>query len=85
MKRLSLLFSIILIAWIAIASYWYVCKIRNHCGDAAQGPATEMVDTLAAEDISAVSPEIAEADSVAIALEYLDGIGIKKYYFEFAS
>jgi outer membrane protein OmpA-like peptidoglycan-associated protein len=44
-----------------------------------------MVDTLAAEDISEVSPEIAEADSIAIALVYLDGIGIKKYYFEFAS
>ncbi len=85
MKRLSLLFSLILIAWIAVVSYWYVCKIRNQCGEAVQATAPEMIDTLAAEDTKAVSPETVEADSVAITMAYLDAAGTKVYYFEFAS
>ena len=85
MKRLSLLFSILLVAWICIASYWYVCKVRNNCGDEVQVPLSEMKDDISTEDSDAVSTPDMETDSVAIALEYLNSIGTKKYYFEFAS
>jgi len=85
MKRLSLLFSILLVAWIVIASYWYVCKVRNQCGDEVQTPVSEMKDTISTEDSDATSAAAMETDSVAIALEYLNGAGTKKYYFEFAS
>lgn len=85
MKRLSLLFSILLVAWISIASYWYVCKVRNNCGDTDQAALSEMKDDQAAEGADAASTMIPEKDSVSIALEYLNGIGTKKYYFEFAS
>jgi outer membrane protein OmpA-like peptidoglycan-associated protein len=85
MKRLSLLFSILLIAWIAIVSYWYTCQIRNNCGDAAQATVPEMTEPAAADDPAAVSPGMVEKDSVAIAQEYLEGVGMKKYYFDFAS
>ena len=82
MKRLSLLFSILLLAWICIASYWYVCKVRNNCGEADQ---VTTVQDLPADDADAVSTAPIETDSLAVALEYLTGAGTKKYYFEFAS
>ena len=85
MKRLSLLFSILLIAWISIASYWYVCKVRNHCGGTDQASLSEMKEDISTEESDAVSAADMETDSLAIALEYLNGIGTKKYYFEFAS
>ncbi len=85
MKRLSLLFSILLVVWISIASYWYVYKVRNHCGDTDQAPVSEMKDNISTVDSDAVSTADMETDSVAIALEYLNGVGTKKYYFEFAS
>lgn len=85
MKRLSLLFSILLIAWICIASYWYVCKVRNHCGVKDQAPLTEMKEETGTLDSNAVSSADLEEEPLAIALEYLNGIGTKKYYFEFAS
>ena len=85
MKRLSLLFSILLVAWISIASYWYVYKVRNHCGDTDQVPLSEMKDDISTVDSDDVSTADMETDSVAIALEYLNGVGTKKYYFEFAS
>lgn len=85
MKRLSLLFSILLIAWISIASYWYVCKVRDHCGDTEQATLSEMKENQSTESADAASTVVPEKDSLAIALEYLDGIGTKKYYFEFAS
>ena len=85
MKRLSLLFSILLIAWIVIASYWYTCKVRNQYGDTVQTPVSEMNDDISTEDSDAVSAAAMETDSLAIALEYLNGVGTKKYYFEFAS
>ncbi len=83
MKRLSLLFSILLLAWICIASYWYVCKVRNNCGEAVQ--VTEMQDNVSSEEGDALSTAPVETDSLAIALEYLTDAGAKKYYFEFAS
>ena len=85
MKRLSLLFSILLVAWISIASYWYVCKVRNNCGDTDQVPLSEIKDNIPSEDSDALSTANVETDSLAIALEYLNGVGTKKYYFEFAS
>lgn len=83
MKRLSLLFSILLFAWIIIVSYWYTCKVRNNCGEEPQIEVPEMRDTAA--ETAAELPAVPEKDSVALALEYLKGVGIKKYYFDFAS
>lgn len=76
MKRLSLLFFLLLVAWIIIASYWYVCKIRNHCG---AGPETlaDVTDTL--------KSKIDSTDSIAVALNYLHEAGTRVYYFDFAS
>ena len=85
MKRLSLLFSILLIAWISIASFWYVCKVRNNCGDTDQVSLSEMKEDISTVDTDAASNTELETDSLAISLEYLNGIGTKKYYFEFAS
>jgi len=85
MKRLSLLFSILLIAWISIASYWYVCKVRNNCGDTDQASLSEMKDDPALEDADAALTAVPEKDSLTITSEYLNGVGTKKYYFEFAS
>ena len=85
MKRLSLLFSILLIAWISIASFWYVCKVRNNCGDTDQASLPEMKEDIYTPDTDAASNVELETDSLAISLEYLNGIGTKKYYFEFAS
>jgi outer membrane protein OmpA-like peptidoglycan-associated protein len=85
MKRLSLLFSILLIAWISFASYWYVCKVRNNCGEEDQVPLSEMNDDISTEEASAEPASVPERDSLTIALEYLNGVGTKKYYFKFAS
>ena len=85
MKRLSLLFSILLIAWISIASFWYVCKVRNNCGDTDQVSLPEMKEDISTVDTDAALNAELETDSLAISLEYLNGIGTKKYYFEFAS
>jgi outer membrane protein OmpA-like peptidoglycan-associated protein len=85
MKRLSLLFSILLVAWITLASYWYVCNIRKHCGDQVRTAVSEMPDTPTTVDTDSLSRVPSTADSVAMALEYLNSAGTKKYYFEFAS
>jgi len=31
MKRTSAFFSILLLAWVTLSTYWYVCKIKNDC------------------------------------------------------
>lgn len=85
MKRPSLLFSILLIAWISFASFWYVCKIRDHCGDSDQVTASEMTEDQSAKDQDAASTAVPEKDSLSMAIEYLKEVGTKKYYFEFAS
>ena len=82
MKRLSLLFSILLFAWIIIVSYWYTCKVRNNCAEDAR---TEVQVATDPAELAAESPAVPEKDSVAMAVEFLEGVGIKKYYFEFAS
>jgi outer membrane protein OmpA-like peptidoglycan-associated protein len=85
MKRLSLLFSILLIVWITLVSYWYTCQIRNHCGNAAQAPLPETPLPAAEGEEQAASPSMEMKDSLALAQEYLKGVGTKKYYFDFAS
>jgi len=85
MKRLSLLFFILLLAWIIIATYWYVCKIRGHCEKVAPVSLTELPETLSTDKEIAQPDRIPEKDSVTLALDYLLGIGTRVYYFDFAS
>ncbi len=85
MKRLSLLFFLLLIIWIIIASYLYVCKIRGHCDNKNQVALTEMADSLKAEQVTAEQDITSVEDSAALALDYLREAGTKIYYFEFAS
>jgi outer membrane protein OmpA-like peptidoglycan-associated protein len=85
MKRLSLLFSVLLIAWICIAAYWYTCKIRNSCGGEAQATPPEMAEPVPDTAPEAAPPAMAEKDSLTLAMEYLESIGTKKYFFDFAS
>ncbi len=86
MKRLSLFFFVLLVIWIILAAYLYVCKIRNDCGREAQAQLPEMADTLQAEyDAAEPAVTIPEKDSIALAADYLREIGTRTYYFEFAS
>jgi outer membrane protein OmpA-like peptidoglycan-associated protein len=80
MKRLSLFFFVLLVIWIIIATYWYVCKIRNDCGKVEQAQLPEAADTLQAGYDTAP-----EKDSIALAADYLREIGTRTYYFDFAS
>ncbi|MBN2212739.1 MAG: OmpA family protein [Bacteroidales bacterium] len=85
MKRLSLFFFVLLVLWIIIATYWYVCKIRNDCGRAPEASLAEPTDTLQAAYDAAEPVASPEKDPVALAADYLDGVGTKTYYFDFAS
>ncbi|MBN1388067.1 MAG: OmpA family protein [Bacteroidales bacterium] len=85
MKRLSLFFFLLLIVWIIIASYLYVCKIRGHCDNKNQEARTEIADTLMTEPGILEQGQSMKEDSVAMTLDYLREAGTKKYYFEFAS
>ncbi|MBN1131997.1 MAG: OmpA family protein [Bacteroidales bacterium] len=86
MKRLSLLFFLLLVAWIFLATYWYVCKIRDHCNKGDQVPATELPETLKpAGSDDALPEDETGTDSLAIALDYLNRMGTRTYYFDFAS
>jgi len=86
MKRISLFFFVLLVIWIIIATYWYVCKIRNDCGREAQATLPGTADTLQA-GYDAEEPVVPapEKDSVALAADYLNEIGTRTYYFDFAS
>ncbi len=85
MKRLSLFLFLLLIVWIIIATYLYVCKIRGHCDNNDQEARTEIADTLKTEYGTAESDKNLQKDSVALALDYLREIGNRTYYFDFAS
>ena len=85
MKRLSLFFFLLLIVWIIIASYLYVCKIRGHCDKKDQEAQTEIADTLKAEPVTMEPDMTSVEDSAAMALDYLREIGNRIYYFDFAS
>jgi len=85
MKRLSLFFLLLLIVWIIIASYLYVCKICGHCDNKKQAAQTEITDTLKADTVAIKTDITSVEDSAAMALDYLREAGTKIYYFEFAS
>ena len=85
MKRLSLFLFLLLVAWIIIATYWYVCKIRNDSGRGAQASLPEIADTLQTGYDTAEADALPEKDSVALAADYFREIGTRTYYFDFAS
>ncbi|MDT8402569.1 MAG: OmpA family protein [Bacteroidales bacterium] len=85
MKGLSWLFFFLLLIWIVIASYLYVCKIRGHCGKNDQVAQTEVADAIKEEAGLEDLTQQNITDSVALALDYLDKAGIKTFYFDFAS
>lgn len=85
MKNLVWLLSFLLIIWIVLASYLYVCKIRDHCGTKDAESSSEMLmDATAGTDTLETAVDV-RSDSIVMAKEYLDEIGTKTYYFEFAS
>ena len=75
----------LLIVWIIIASYLYVCKIRGHCDKKDQEALTEIADTLTTQSGTVEQKKSIKEDSLAIALDYLHEIGTRTYYFDFAS
>lgn len=81
MKNPVLFVSVLLVVWIAGASYWYVCKIRSDCRN-AEAPAVEV---RAAGDTLAPTPEQLLAASVEEARQYLEGAGIQKGFFASSS
>lgn len=81
MKQPVLILSILLVLWISGAAYWYVCKIRIDCRDAA----VTAVETEAADDTLASNHETMLAASVEEARQYLDSTGIQKGFFASSS
>jgi uncharacterized membrane protein len=76
MKNPVLFVSVLLVLWIAGASYWYVCKIRSDCRN-AEAPA---VKVRTAGDTLAPTPEQLLAASVEEARQYLRGLAYRKDY-----
>jgi len=98
MKRTLFILCILLFLWIAGSSFWYVCKIKDHCkSEQAPEPDKELKeDTIefkeadklveAAKDTVAVT--IAETpvvkDSITIARDFIQNVQTKTFYFDFA-
>jgi len=84
MKRSSLFF-VLLLGWIIVASYWYVCRIRDDCRGSDQLSGAEAVESPAAMVVASDATVEAAEDSVTLALDYIRITGKRIYYFDFAS
>jgi len=92
-----LVVSLLLVFWIGGSSYWYVCKVRNNCGHQIQNmdmysiqkesnpisenvaSAIDSIDKMVPDSIQNLNLKILETE------KYLQEIGNKILYFEFAS
>ncbi len=81
MKQPVLFLSVLLVLWIAGASYWYVCKTRCDCRNAV-APSVEIQATA---DTTAPSPEQLLLASLDEARKYLSDSGIQKGFFPTSS
>ncbi|HDS08040.1 MAG TPA: OmpA family protein [Bacteroides sp.] len=84
MKRSSLFF-VLLAGWIIVASWWYVCKIRDDCRGSDILSGAQAVESPAAEAAALVAAVEPAEDSVTLALDYIRKTGERTYYFDFAS
>ena len=81
MRQPVFFLSVLLVLWIAGASYWYVCKIRCDCKEA-------VVPTVAAPDTTdtlAPTPEQLLLSSVEEAKGILSASGVQKGFFSSSS
>jgi len=83
MKQPVFFLSVLLILWIAGASYWYVCKIRCDCKAAPLAPAVEEVQ--AAVDAGVPTAEQALMASVEEAKAFISAAGVQKGFFPSSS
>lgn len=83
MKQPLLFLSVLLILWIAGASYWYVCKIRCDCKAAPIAPPVEEVQ--AAADAGVLTAEQALMASVEEARSFISDAGVQKGFFPSSS
>lgn len=81
MKQPVLFLSVLLVLWIAGASYWYVCKIRSDCKEAV----TPAVEIQATGDTLTPTPEQLLLSSVEEAKKFLEGAGVQKGFFASSS
>lgn len=81
MKQPVLFLSVLLVLWIAGASYWYVCKIRCDCKEAAASSAEIQVTA----DTLAPTPEQLLLASVEEAKKFLGESGVQKGFFASSS
>lgn len=81
MKQPVYLLSVLLVLWIAGASYWYVCKIRCDCKQAV----APTVELQATGDAVTPSPEQLLLASVEEAKSWLSGTGVQKGFFATSS
>ncbi len=82
MRYQTLFLSALLLIWVAGASYWYVCKVRGDCCEAA-AIATEITGND--DETTPPTPEEIMQEAVSEAAAYLTASGIQKGYFPFAS
>lgn len=81
MKQPVLFLSVLLVLWIAGASYWYVCKIRSDCKEAV----VPSVEVMAAGDTLAPTPEQLLRASLDEATRFLAESGAQKGFFASSS
>jgi len=81
MRQPVFLLSVLLVLWIAGASYWYVCKIRCDCKQAV-APTVELQDT---GDAAAPTPEQLLLASVDEAKGWLSQTGAQNCLFQSSS
>jgi len=81
MKQPVFFLSLLLVLWIAGASYWYVCKIRSDCKQAV----APSVEIQAAGDTLTPTPEQLLLASVEEAKKYLGESGVQKGFFASSS
>ena len=81
MRQPVFFLSVLLVLWIAGASYWYVCKIRCDCKEAV----APTVATPGTADTLAPTPEQLLLASVDEAKGYLTASGTQKGFFDSSS
>jgi len=81
MKQLVFFLSVLLVFWIAGASYWYVCKVRCDC-KATPVPVVQVQDTA---DTDVQTAERALMASLDEARTFLAGAGVQKGFFASSS
>ncbi len=77
------IFIVVTTVWIAGASYWYVCKVRENC-ETVKAITEKLVEDVAIDTIIPEKEEIPKVDSLLLLKQELMEKGIFQIFFDYS-